>query len=591
MVNLDNSGTIVIHQQGRVAGLAHGIHDPGGSGQRTSFTNSGEFFVISDHYHASFLLTWQSDRLVTNSGLIALYSPEGNSTAIHFANGGRVVNAAGGRILVEGLNASGIVMPIGTTPREGGNPVDVTNAGHIEVRSYGDYPSIAIYVGVGEVDNSETIIGDIAVFLDGKLTNSGTIIGAVYSEEFIRVQNRGTIHGDLFGGEGTELSDEISNPGLVMGDVILFAGDDVFSNVGGYVAGYVELGSGADQFSGSAKGDEVYGGPGDDTLRANGGDDYLEGEEGNDLLDSGAGADLLIGGPGTDTLVGGAGNDILDGGQEADALDGGEGDDYIIYDAADDMRYVTGGAGNDVLAIEGAVPAGVDLISQGFEAAEVTQRGQGGNVASMVGIYNGNWQVVEASTNYLDGSKVTVSADPTGAYDTRQVWYAYDTAGRLSYVDNLYDDGTRLFVNLDEDSSKAWRQDWFSYDAQGRLDSEDVLYDGGSRTFVNFDQAGAFGWSQDWFNYDALGRLDSEDLVRDDGSHTFIDLDQDGSKSWSSAWFSYDAQGRLDTQDVINYDQAGSETFKLTAMLYDPSGKLIQQVIVWDNGSTSYMYF
>jgi Ca2+-binding RTX toxin-like protein len=171
------------------------------------------------------------------------------------------------------------------------------------------------------------------------------------------------------------------------------------------------------------------------------------------------GANRLSGMAGSDTLYGGAGDDLLDGGSGADILDGGDGNDRIVYDAGDDMGKVIGGTGNDVLVVRGAAPTSFDLHGQGFEAAEVTVAGQG-NIVSTVTTYNGNWQVVEATTKYTDGSQVTVSADPTNAYDTRQVWYSYDMQNRLSSVDNLYDNGTRLFVNMDEDNSKEWRQDW-----------------------------------------------------------------------------------------------------------------------------------
>ena len=293
-----------------------------------------------------------------------------------------------------------------------------------------------------------------------------------------------------------------------------------------------------------------YGGGGNDMLYGNASDDILIGESGDDTLSGGFGNDVLSGGDGDDHLSGGTGSDLLD---------GGAGNDRIAYESADLASQIIGGTGNDALVVSGFAPTYFDLIGQGFEAAEVTVGVLGSNVISTTKIYNGHWQLVQDTANYADGSRLTVNADPTDAYDTHQVWYSYDTQGRLSSVDNVYDNGSRLFINVDEDGSKEW--------------------------------------NQDWFNFDALGRLDSEDIVFDDGSRTFINIDQDNSQSWSSAWFTYDNQGRLDTQDVnyddgtrifYNYDQAGTESFQLTALLYDEEGEAYQQIIVWDDGTTTY---
>ena len=40
-----------------------------------------------------------------------------------------------------------------------------------------------------------------------------------------------------------------------------------------------------------------------------------------------------------------------------------------------------------------------------------------------------------------------------------------------------------------------------------------------------------------------------------------------------------------------NYDQTNTELFSLTAQIYDPNGRLTQQVVVWDDGSKTYTYF
>lgn len=87
------------------------------------------------------------------------------------------------------------------------------------------------------------------------------------------------------------------------------------------------------------------------------------GTSGNDVYAGGAQADLIIGNAGDDTLSGGDGNDTITGDAGADAIDGGNGDDLLISagfaagsqtpadDIGREIDHLTGGAGDDVLAI------------------------------------------------------------------------------------------------------------------------------------------------------------------------------------------------------------------------------------------------
>ncbi|MDP9423168.1 MAG: M10 family metallopeptidase C-terminal domain-containing protein [Pseudomonadota bacterium] len=361
------------------------------------------------------------------------------------------------------------------------------------------------------------------------------------------------------------------------------------------------------------------------------------GAESADKIIGNSSNNLLNGAGGNDTLFGGDGDDNLDGGAGVDELDGGAGNDQIIYDAADNMAKVTGGAGTDTLVVNGTVaPTSFNLAAQGFERAEVRQTDSGSNPwTTITKNYNSSWTLlqqvtvndngsrhvvdydynnslatvqVESIYNFQgmlssvdqlfdNGTRTFINLDETGAFTWNQDWFQYDALGRLSSEDVLHDNGTRTFVNFDEASNQSWSQDWFQYDAQGRLSSQDIHHDDGTRTFINLDESGTQSWTQDWFAYDAQGRLSSEDVRYDIGTRTFINLDQDNSQSWNQAWFNYDAQGRLDTQDVLyddgsrifyNYDQAGTEAFAVSAILYNTAGTAYQQVITWDDGSTTY---
>jgi Ca2+-binding RTX toxin-like protein len=70
----------------------------------------------------------------------------------------------------------------------------------------------------------------------------------------------------------------------------------------------------ADNLTGTAEGEDIYGRKGDDVIDAGGGNDWVYGEEGFDLLNGNEGDDRLYGGADDDMLVGGLGADFLDGG-------------------------------------------------------------------------------------------------------------------------------------------------------------------------------------------------------------------------------------------------------------------------------------
>ena len=93
--------------------------------------------------------------------------------------------------------------------------------------------------------------------------------------------------------------------------------------------------------------DIVSAGEGDDDVFGGEGDDMLAGGNGDDLLDGGAGDDKIEGSKGDDTIIGGSGNDDLWGGLGDDTIDGGDGNDNIVADNGNDI--VNGGDGNDVI--------------------------------------------------------------------------------------------------------------------------------------------------------------------------------------------------------------------------------------------------
>jgi Ca2+-binding RTX toxin-like protein len=99
-----------------------------------------------------------------------------------------------------------------------------------------------------------------------------------------------------------------------------------------------------DEANGALPRANLFGGAGDDTLTGGSGGDTLVGQSGNDNL-------LARGG--FDTMFGGSGNDALTGGDGDDRAFGEAGDDRMVWNPGDDTDLNEGGAGADVVEVNG----------------------------------------------------------------------------------------------------------------------------------------------------------------------------------------------------------------------------------------------
>lgn len=158
----------------------------------------------------------------------------------------------------------------------------------------------------------------------------GVDFAGMLGTESAILRNVGVITGGTASFDGNETGDTVTNSGLMMGDVRLNDGADLYRAMD---AGRVD--------------GDVLGGAGNDTLRGAAGDDSLAGEADSDLASGGAGDDTLEGGSGADTLAGNIDEDALFGGSENDLLYGGIGDDRLFGETEADR--LEGGAGQDRL--------------------------------------------------------------------------------------------------------------------------------------------------------------------------------------------------------------------------------------------------
>ncbi|HBS49821.1 MAG TPA: hypothetical protein DEA05_06900 [Rhodobacteraceae bacterium] len=211
----------------------------------------------------------------------------------------------------------------------------------------------------------------------------GVDMAGVASGAAQTVINRGVISGGTGALLGSSIVDEVTNQGVMDGDVSLGAGADIFDGRGGVVNGMVSGGEGDDTYivddaslalvENTGEGtDEVQsevdwtlgdhfetltllggadidgiGNDLDNGITGNGGDNRLEGRAGEDGISGGAGDDMILGGANSDKLWGGEGDDVLRGGAGADRLRGDEGDDRLVGNRGAGRLF--GGDGDDTL--------------------------------------------------------------------------------------------------------------------------------------------------------------------------------------------------------------------------------------------------
>jgi len=310
---------------------------------------------------------------VANDGVIA-----GRDAALAFFDEGAQVFNSGllrgneAVLMVQGRDGPGLPIDIrGLDDAEyivempPADPHRIVNTGEIQggfaaIRTFGDSADIVneglIVISGSDanrmlVDDFDFNFGDLrSSVLDDESPFPATPSAILHDTAAMATQsliNSGRIVAPELAYMGGADVDTIVNAGVIVGDVVLNGGADVYRGRAGSIEGKVSGGAGADMLVGGVEDNDFDGGSEADVLRGRGGDDALTGDAGGDLMFGGAGDDDMRGGADADFLFGQSGDDFLYGDEAPDSLFGGKGDDLLDGGIFSDA--LRGGAGDDQL--------------------------------------------------------------------------------------------------------------------------------------------------------------------------------------------------------------------------------------------------
>jgi Ca2+-binding RTX toxin-like protein len=183
-----------------------------------------------------------------------------------------------------------------------------------------------VLLGNGGTDILDGGLGDNILFQDGGNATSGivSLFGDVQDNNFVISRDAA----------GAILSNGVPIPGATVANTSLIrvfglGGNDTIT---------------LNEANGALPAATLFGGAGNDTLT---------GGSAGDLIFGGSGDDTLLGKGGVDFLFGGAGSDTLTGGDADDQVFGESGNDQMIWNPGDDTDLNEGGAGVDVVEVNG----------------------------------------------------------------------------------------------------------------------------------------------------------------------------------------------------------------------------------------------
>ncbi len=348
-------------------------------------------------------LAGASNDILINSGQISGNSFGDASNSVRYNNGviaegnnSRIVNLAGGTISASSSEGAGVLLH--------------NSANGSTVENHGEIVSVN-YFGVSF---HQLLAGNTgSLFNDGLITGaSGSFLGSAQADD---VTNRGVMNGDVSLEGGADLFD--GRGGSVDGNVMGGLGDDIYIVDDATINLVENAAEGTDLVKSTVSyrlGDNFenltllthkningVGNNDANVLTGNAGNNRLQGQAGNDVLNGAHGDDKLLGSFGNDTLQGGKGDDILKGGLDNDLLQMGNGDDFGY-----------GGKGNDTL--EGA--RGDDTL-KGGTGQDILTGGLGDDVFLFTRKLHSTNAASDSITDFTSGEDLIDLSDLNGTFD------------------------------------------------------------------------------------------------------------------------------------------------------------------------------
>lgn len=279
--------------------------------------------------------------ITATEGLVLSGSTVVNTNSVYIGESGHVISKYSG-----GPGAAGIVLSGG-----GGS---IVNDGEIQSVGYGVYiptfgvttPTTVTNHGLIDAGCGIAARGDSAAVV--KLFNDGTILGTEKSYGQTATQDVSS---------PTFTTDLITNKGLMVGDITLRGGDDVYKGTSGVVKGTVYGDDGADKIYGGAEKNIFDGGSGNDTLQGGKGGDKLTGGADADTFVFKATPETTVAAKGRDTILDfkAAENDTIDLHYiDADTKSGGDQSFHFIngqdfHQKAGELRFEKSGGNTHIL--------------------------------------------------------------------------------------------------------------------------------------------------------------------------------------------------------------------------------------------------
>ena len=267
----------------------------------------------------------------------------------------------------------------------------------------------------------------------------------------------------LSGGGGADIITGLEGSDSLVGGAgaDLLVGDDGDDTIdGGSGNDRLESDDGRDALTGGSGDDQLVGGMGDDQMIGNAGLDLILGESGSDYMNGGSGSDALIGGSGADRMEGGGGDDFYNVDNPGDVLieNPGEGFDNVFTSVTFtlpenvEVLFLDEGAGS----INGTGNSGINvLIGNGFSNALTGGAGNdiysiNGAVDAVVEGAGGGYDEVYSSGSFVLPENVeTLFLSPTGSGENSLAFSATGNSNNNALignnVDNLIQFGTGAF--------------------------------------------------------------------------------------------------------------------------------------------------